>query len=160
MRKSTIMSTTPTIEKLAKQSYEHALNVLKSRFPEGESIILQVAGYACLYARYILKAPWPAAESIILTDAHYALHYAVYVLDARWPAAESVINSNPCYAKQYKEFLESLPKCIPIKDEEESFKTITKEEYMQTKTCMKGYAEKIKELEDKLEKISKLVNGN
>ena len=130
-------STTSPIEQLAEQSYNHAVNVLKGRFPEGESLILLSAKWSYGYSRDVLKAPWPEAEAVILTNPNWSVYYAINVLKAPWPVAEEIINSDEICAKAYKAFLAPLEPKKP-----------TIEEYMA----------KIKVLEDKLAEITKLLN--
>jgi hypothetical protein len=130
------MTTTISVDQLAMDSYNHAIDVIKGRFPEGESLILLSQRCIHLYAENIIKGRWPEAEAFILTNASDSYYYARYIIKGRWPEAETIINSDKTYAYKYNNFLAKLEPKKP-----------TIEEYMA----------KIKVLEDKLSEIAKLL---
>ena len=61
-------------------TYYYALEVVKSRWEEGEASISTKAQYAYFYARNILKGRWEEGEEIIATNAYYSYHYASYIM--------------------------------------------------------------------------------
>lgn len=79
----------------------YSTNVLKARWPEAESVILEDGYTAACYAVYAVDGRWPEAESLIATDPVGACVYARYVLGARWPEAEEVMFSNPTVKRVY-----------------------------------------------------------
>ena len=85
----------------AKKAYLYASNVIKGRWLEGESIIMQDAGYSNAYARDVIEGRWPEVESMISTDAAVASDYAKEVIKGRWPEAEEAISKNARYAYFY-----------------------------------------------------------
>lgn len=130
-----------SIEQLAAQIYIHASDVVKGRFPEGESVILHNSYYAFCYANYVLRAPWPAAEAIIMTSSFNSYYYAKDVLKAPWPAAEAIINSNHDAAKLYKKFLATLEPNKPVFKEDMIKITIVNDKFyiIPMKTNMRGF---------------------
>ena len=63
----------------ARYACYYAIDVIKGRFPEGESIIAENAQFSYYYARCIIKGRFPEGESIIATDAWYSNLYNKYI---------------------------------------------------------------------------------
>lgn len=110
---------------------DYAVEVLKSRWPEAEPIILNNLSAAFVYLREVLKERWPElegkltspqamyeyasivkmrwpkAEKEILRDAQFypslAYEYARDVIGGRWLEAEPYIMKVPHYARLYAE---------------------------------------------------------
>jgi len=89
--------------KIAFEAYYYARDVLKSPFPEGETLIATDAEYSYKYAKDILKEPFPLGEAAIATDAKYSCHYSQDVLHAPFLLGEKIIATNEYYFKKYKE---------------------------------------------------------
>ena len=82
-------------------SYYYALDVIKGRWEEAETIIAQNAYYAYCYARNVIKGRWEEAESAIATNADYAYLYAKYVVKGKWEEGETVIATQNYYLRCY-----------------------------------------------------------
>jgi hypothetical protein len=85
----------------ANTALRFARDVLKGRFPEGETALATEPQLAYLYARDVLKGRFPAAEAILATDQYYAYVYAENVLHGRFPLGERVIADHPGVAAMY-----------------------------------------------------------
>ena len=82
-------------------AFKYVSEIIKGRWPMGESAISQDSRYAYLYAKDILKKRWPEGEPAISKDSHYASLYATEILEERWPEGEPAISRNPEDAYEY-----------------------------------------------------------
>ena len=83
------------------RAYWYAIGVIQGRFPQGEAVIAQDAGYAYHYALHIIRGRFPQGEEAIAQDAGYAYWYAIYVIKDRFPEGEAVIAQAPMSALYY-----------------------------------------------------------
>lgn len=100
-------------------AYDYAKNIIKGRWPEGESVIKRRPYEAYQYSLYMLRLDphwqyksgrWPDAEPYIMKDSDMANSYAGDILakeptwphkNGRWPDAEPIIKKNPYAAYDY-----------------------------------------------------------
>jgi hypothetical protein len=84
-------------------AYNHALLVIKDRWPEGEKLILQDPWVILPYAENIIKGRWPEGERAILESGNdrVAKDYAVGVIKGPWPEAEKIIAKTACSSFYY-----------------------------------------------------------
>ena len=87
-----------------KLAYEHARDVIKGRFPEGEAAMAANAIWAYNYASHIIKGRFPEAEAVIAIDARWAYHYSTDVIKGRFPEAEAVM-LNSDHSDEYLQFI-------------------------------------------------------
>lgn len=83
----------------------YAVDVMQSRVPEIEPVILKDINASLEYARNLFRMGerWPEFEKLILKseDSNTALHYATWVIKGRWPEAEKIIMKTPNCAYWY-----------------------------------------------------------
>lgn len=89
----------------ARKAYEYSRNVLKKRWPKGESVILKCPHASYLYARYVIGKRWKKAEEIISTNPRSAYLYAKYVLKRRFIVAENKNNWDCSSVYLYSKYL-------------------------------------------------------
>ena len=82
-------------------SLKYARDILKSRWPDGESIILKNAYCSFWYANDVVKGRWEEAENVIATDVFYAYMYARDILDGPFYIAHNEI-MNSYWGDRYK----------------------------------------------------------
>ena len=87
----------PTPENL----FKHARDVIKGRWPEAESTIMEDPYWAYCYARDVIKGRWPEAEPTIMQNPQKAYWYAKDVIKDRWPEAEPIIMEDGFIANGY-----------------------------------------------------------
>ena len=92
----------PNYIQTAKYVYRYAYDVIKGRFPEGETIIATDPEYAYYYACNVIKGRFPEGESTIATDSRWAYLYARDVTKGRWLDGELHILFSK-YATDYAE---------------------------------------------------------
>ena len=80
---------------------DYAKEVIKGRWPEVESAIMQDPEQAYNYAKEVIGGPWLEAEPAIMKDPEWAYHYAKEVIGGRWPEAEPAIMKSPFWAYNY-----------------------------------------------------------
>ena len=81
--------------------FGYAKDVIKGRWPEGETVIASDPRWAYKYAKYVIKGRWPEGEKAIASDPDWAYKYATEVIQGRWLEGEKAIASNPMLAYQY-----------------------------------------------------------
>jgi hypothetical protein len=86
-------------------SYYYAKDILKGRYYEMESIIMQDSAYAFNYARNVIKGRWIEAEEIIKTNIEYAYQYTKYIIKDRWFVIEEDIKKDPWYCVLYAKYI-------------------------------------------------------
>jgi hypothetical protein len=70
----------------SKQAFEHARDVVKGRYQEGERYIARSAKYSYLYAYFILKkGRFELGEKKIFKDEEHSFHYAHKIMRGRLP---------------------------------------------------------------------------
>ncbi len=84
-------------------AYTYAEQVIKGRWPDGESAIAKSAKAAYKYASHIIKGRWPEAEPVMAKNADVALSYARNIIEGRWPEGEPAIMKAPDEAAGYAE---------------------------------------------------------
>ena len=82
-------------------AYRYARDVIKRRFPEGETHIGRDPRLATAYARDVIKGRWPEAEAGIARDPVEAFVYANSLIHDSWPEAEPAIAAVPSLATHY-----------------------------------------------------------
>lgn len=82
-------------------TYNYVKEVLKERWPEGESAIMAKPNNSYEYAVNIIKGRWPEAEEVIMTAPYIAFRYASKILKRRWPEAEEVIKKSHVAWRSY-----------------------------------------------------------
>lgn len=98
-----------TIVNHPKWAYYYAKDVMHTRWPEAEHVILADEEWVQSYvndvicADYIgLNTRWPEAEAFIASAHPYgACYYAKYVLSVRWPEAEATIKTDEHWWNHY-----------------------------------------------------------
>jgi hypothetical protein len=81
--------------------YAYAFDVIRGRWPEAESIIVQDPYWSYCYARDVIKGRFSEAESIIVKNPSCACLYAKNILKHRWVEAESVIEEDYQLSQEY-----------------------------------------------------------
>lgn len=82
-------------------AFWYALDIIKGRWEEAESVIMKCPIYAYEYALDIINGRWYEAEPYIKKDPYYAYYYARYITKERWEEAEPTIMKNTIYAYYY-----------------------------------------------------------
>jgi hypothetical protein len=82
-------------------AYQYALNVVKGRFPEGESAIATDPTWSYYYAKNVIQGRFPEGESAIATNSDWAYNYAKNVIRNRWPDGEAIIATSPKWVYRY-----------------------------------------------------------
>ena len=80
---------------------DHAREVVKGRFVDGEDLIKSDAHAAYLYAYEIIGGPWPEGEDLIATEAGPSYLYASYVLRGRFLKGEPSIDKSHMHSSWY-----------------------------------------------------------
>ena len=75
----------------AKGAYFYAIDVIKGRFPEGESVIASSPKWAYFYAKYIIQGRWHEGEKAIASNPEWAFKYARDAIKGRFPEGEKEI---------------------------------------------------------------------
>ena len=89
----------------AKEAFFHALNVIKGRWPEGEEVISQDAGYSYYYAFHVLKDRFPEGEEKISRSTYYSFLYAREIIKGKlpdwWHNKMVLLSAEDKWAKRY-----------------------------------------------------------
>ena len=84
-----------------------AENVIRRRWPEGESALLsnpKFKNQMVKYCQSVIRGRWPEAESVLINDNKSpidAVNYAIEIIKGRWPEAEPIIMQNAAAIKNY-----------------------------------------------------------